>query len=491
MGKYVKRGLSIIIIVIFTVLFLVYLTNLTQRKSSDYKYRPFFEEKEKFDVFFMGSSHVTYGIYPMELWNEQGITSYNWGGYGSTIPLSYWVMMNVLNYKQPKLIVIDCYLVSANKKTGLQYDNMHQSLDAFPFSKTKYQALQDLWIGNDEVTDKQKWDFLWDFSVYHGRWEGLEKDDFVQESTVEKGAEFRINVCPDPTKDEKYSAEKMKFSEEVPGVIYFRKMIEECQSRGIEVLLIYIPFPADESTHMEANAIEDIAEEYHINYVNFLDMDIVNYKTDCNDVSHLNISGARKITTYLGKYIKEHYEIEDKRGEDAYASWEEDYKAYTEYKTSNIKEQTLLEKYLLLCRDKNVSICLSVKEDSDIYRNKTLLHLIHNLSFKDTLPKLQNAIDSGAEYGLILDNKKGMTWEWIGDETGEANTFFGNVKYSMDALDRRKLFLLENGEDMIPFHTDEKVKPDLQIAVIDNRTGEIIDSSCFIVSNTSERWIEE
>ena len=79
------------------------------------------------------------------------------------------------------------------------------------------------------------------------------------------------------------------------GEAYLRRMIESCRKRGIDVLLTYLPFPASDLCMKEARRVYDIAEEYGIPYVNFLDEDeVISYEYDLHDnYSHLNVSGAR------------------------------------------------------------------------------------------------------------------------------------------------------------------------------------------------------
>ena len=42
----------------------------------------------------------------------------------------------------------------------------------------------------------------------------------------------------------------------------------------------------------------------------------INYETDFRDESHLNYSGAKKATSYMGQYLMENYDLPDKRGTD-------------------------------------------------------------------------------------------------------------------------------------------------------------------------------
>ena len=80
------------------------------------------------------------------------------------------------------------------------------------------------------------------------------------------------------------------------------------------------------------NAVYAIAEEYGVPYLNllhYLDDISFNYDTDLRDPAHCNRSGAEKITAYLGAYIKENYQIPDRREDPTYApAWDAAYEAY-------------------------------------------------------------------------------------------------------------------------------------------------------------------
>lgn len=47
------------------------------------------------------------------------------------------------------------------------------------------------------------------------------------------------------------------------------------------------------------------------------------YATDLADHAHVNTAGAQKISTDLAAYLAEHYGMPDKRGDAAYAAWDE------------------------------------------------------------------------------------------------------------------------------------------------------------------------
>ena len=141
--KVAARIIGCLLTICLTIGLLASVTDLTERKASDSKYADFFQDRD-YDVLFMGTSHVINGVFPMELWNEYGITSYNFGGHSNQIPTTYWVMENALDYVTPKVIVIDCLTLSSEHKCAEEFSFLHLSMDAFPLSLTKIRAIWDL-----------------------------------------------------------------------------------------------------------------------------------------------------------------------------------------------------------------------------------------------------------------------------------------------------------------------------------------------------------
>ena len=67
MADKLKKILSSIMVVLLLMMCLYPCRRILERKSSRFKYDPFFSRAKDIDVLFMGSSHVINGIYPMEL----------------------------------------------------------------------------------------------------------------------------------------------------------------------------------------------------------------------------------------------------------------------------------------------------------------------------------------------------------------------------------------------------------------------------------------
>ena len=419
--KKAMRAAGCIITVILTIGLLMWTSNLTERKDSSNKYSDFFKDRD-YDVLFMGTSHVINSVFPMELWKEYGITSYNCGGTSNYLPTTYWVLQNALDYVTPKVVVIDCLRLAMDEKCPY-LARAHYSLDAFPLSMTKINAIRDLMDdpGGNTALEAEKasniaqsptLELLENFTLYHSRWNELREDDFSPASSREKGAETRIDVVQGSLEriDPSLSAEPGH-----TGEVYLRRMIESCRERGIEVMLTYFPFPASEEAQMEANRAYAVAEEYGIPYVNFLEYDdIIDYRTDLYDsYSHVNASGARKITSWIGEYLMRQYDLPDRRNDPAYSYWDEDYREYEVLKNDYLNSENDVVNYLMLLARDDIDIMIFI-QNQDIFRNKQVLLQLENLGV-DT-----SELDKNTDY--ILISGKGKEAVVLSDFTVDGKT---------------------------------------------------------------------
>lgn len=395
--KKTKRFISAIIVVILTILILTYFTNITERKYSVQKYHDFFEDDQDYDVLFLGSSHVIDGISPMKIWNDYGITSYNLGGHSNTIPTSYWILMNALDYTTPKVVVIDGYLLgSPYKISGDNYSSAHNSFDAFPLSMTKVKGIYDLMedpsieagLTDGSITESEKRapiGLLWDFSVYHTRWTELTEDDFDFQINKNKGAEDRVAVCGIGIGEDDSVAELQGTSVE-----YLDKIVEVCNSKGIKVLLVYLP--ARNGYQPEGKWLMQYAEKNNLSCIDFFETDCINTSIDYSDQSgHLNPSGANKVSDYIAEYLAENYGLVSHKDDSNYDSWKTDFEEYGQYKTDLLISQTNLSCYLMLLNES----LFECKVTCDETFSSQYSELLNNIS---TLGECQKSIKNDFEY---------------------------------------------------------------------------------------------
>ncbi len=166
MQKDKIRVISAVLFTIILLLFALYfLFSVMEDKKSRDRYQEFYNQEEDFDVLFLGTSHVFCGISPMDMWEQNGIVSYNLATSGCRIASSYWILKNALDYTNPKVVVLDCaYLLEDKAHKNIGY--VHGIFDAMPFNKHKVEAIKDL-LGSGERA-KQIF-FLFLFIIIDGK----------------------------------------------------------------------------------------------------------------------------------------------------------------------------------------------------------------------------------------------------------------------------------------------------------------------------------
>ena len=95
------------------------------------------------------------------------------------------------------------------------------------------------------------------------------------------------------------------------NIKYLDKIYELCQKKGAKLILVKAPLPCYDRVIEETNTVSDWAEEHDIELINYMRLQDVlelNFYTDSLDGgTHLNESGAGKVSKHLAAYLKENY----------------------------------------------------------------------------------------------------------------------------------------------------------------------------------------
>ncbi|MBD5133220.1 MAG: hypothetical protein HDT38_01920 [Clostridiales bacterium] len=342
--KTVKRLISTVCFLLILVVLLNGLTFITRDKSESNHILSYYDEEENsLDVVFVGSSHTMCSVYPMELYHEYGITSYDCASSDLALPQVYYLVVEALKTQKPKILVLDISGVAwQNVKSGPP-EFAHIQLDNMKWSLNKMTAINDLFENPGD-----RLEYYFPLLKFHTRWKELilkfytrwkelsPKDfkspkDFERTTDVSKGAYISEVVLenPEPVEimPEDYVGQISEYAE-----AYLRKALDYCCSQNVQVLLLNPPSLEDETDQRKYNAVYAIAEEYGFPYLNLMHHwdDIgFDYTTDFRDTGHCNRSGAEKVTAYMGKFLKENYELPDRREDSTYATiWNDAYNQY-------------------------------------------------------------------------------------------------------------------------------------------------------------------
>ena len=97
-----------------------------------------------------------------------------------------------------------------------------------------------------------------------------------------------------------------------------------CKNKGIHLILYSAPAPVCYKI-TDHNAISKLAKEYGLEYIDAncdLDKIQIDWSKDTHDEGdHLNLSGTRKMTKYLGDYLAQNCDLTDHRGDPEYQQW--------------------------------------------------------------------------------------------------------------------------------------------------------------------------
>ena len=310
-------------LLVFSVLFR-YVYEVTRLKDGSYEFMGgFYKEPENtLDVVFVGSSHMYRGISPMHLWESEGIASYVTASPSQTIPTSYYVIKEVLDRQEPKVIIWDVY-GSYYRSCTPNTARIHPITDVIPwYNMNRVRMFLEYLIPNSSY---EKWkELAFPFLIYHNRWDDLGKEDFYHGACITKGGTVTFETVPgrEPPEYDSTSCPQSLFLE------YLEKVIALCQKKGVELILCAIPMADYEKYAFQRGRMRYFMEYGEKLGAKVLDLQTmteetgIDFTTDFMNVTHLNINGSYKMTEFFGRYLKEQYMLPDHRGEARYKQWD-------------------------------------------------------------------------------------------------------------------------------------------------------------------------
>lgn len=265
------------------------------------------ERDHSLDVIAIGNSDIYAAYTPMQLWKDYGLASYVCGEPGQRVYEAYYLLKSILERQSPKVVVYETDEIFQNGSPAKEREKV-----IFAGLADKFPVFQ-----------------------YHNRWKMLKLEDFTGKvkytfDNFWKG--FRYTDRVDAYFGKPYMRKRKKNTKLDPiPKYYLDKMVGLCREKGVELLFVEVP-SANSWNYKRHNTVAQYARE---NKIPFLDLNKpgreykVDWAFDTRDKGdHMNYNGARKVTAYLGKYLKENYNLPDRRKESAYADWNVDLRKY-------------------------------------------------------------------------------------------------------------------------------------------------------------------
>lgn len=326
-----KRLLQITRIAAFlaaAALLFSYVNQVFRAKDSE-ELSPYYYDygKNTFDVLFAGSSMSKNAIQPVQLWEKYGIAAYNLSCGNQSLACSYYILQDALERETPSLVVLDTtYAEESGPVRSKTF--IHYLTDEMPFTdRCRWQMIRDL------LPEEERMEYYFPFYSYHNRWKELSASDFdtgtYQRYTLGSVTSSRTMSLSVPLFQRTDSdAQLSDVSRD-----YLEKIAQLCAENDVPLLLYCCPVAADNGGDVSEGdfnnrraimqQVASFASENGIPFLNFLEDDSMlgidpynNYK----DGVHLNMWGAQKLTSWLGNYIREHYDIPDRSDDGDYSA---------------------------------------------------------------------------------------------------------------------------------------------------------------------------
>lgn len=310
------------------------------------------EEKDSLDFVFVGSSQMFTSVVPAVLWQEYGITSYDFGANEQPMYLSYYYIREALKYQKPKAIVLE---VSYCKGETYATEGVHHiNLDDLRMGPTKIEAVFDV------IPAGERLPYIFELAKYHDTWSKPEKAALqyigADKHNPYKGYTPSTEGFSDGGVFREELAE-IKETKPLPefSLNYMKKIIELAKAEGVD--LLFLKTPNDHAENQPYyNAVGELAAEHDIPYLNL--------NAEMAGQLHNHVYHAETITKRIGEWLTSLYETEDKRENPQYARWHEDAKYFYRYKELlELNDTAEFDDYIAKLTGKDYLVCLAVNDD--------------------------------------------------------------------------------------------------------------------------------
>ncbi len=256
------------------------------------------ERKDSIDAVFLGDSEASTTFSPLQIWEEQGFTSYTCATNGQKLCYTRTLLQQALREQCPRVVVLETNAIYTSLTPS---DALAQAAsDALPVFQ------------------------------YHDRWKSLRLDDVTRPITCTWTDDFKGSYANGQV-NAANAARHMAPTDNVATIpslnaLYLQDIAHYCESHGAKLILVSTPSTVNwnQARH---NGIAKFAEEQGVTY---LDLNVapikldIDWNVDTRDKGdHLNVHGAAKVSSFIGSYLKEVFTLSDHRKDTDYAAWNE------------------------------------------------------------------------------------------------------------------------------------------------------------------------
>ena len=320
-------------------LFFTYLFRPTFSYSRLNILRYYAEERNTVDVVLIGASSFYRFFNPVQAYEMSGITSYDYAVAGMQGCNYITGIRDVMRTQKPKLLLIDARRFTETRVESATPDKSRFYFDALDIGLNR---MRGIWHFSREydVPIDETLELAFDISLYHNNTEALSDplrwklaDNRVDADSRKKNTKgFLPGSSVKQVALPSFSGEGEEPLTERQERVY-REVCAYLAGLDTEAVMMVCAYSVTDDAERQFRAMKRIAEEYGIGFLDtneFHEEIGYNYDTDFYNRRHTNLLGAEKFTAFLTKYLTEHYDLPDHRGDARYSSWDDAILAFHE-----------------------------------------------------------------------------------------------------------------------------------------------------------------
>lgn len=412
------------------------------------------------DVLAIGSSQVVRGFSALELYKNYGISAYGIGTGQQSIQNSYAWIKESTKTQNEKVICLEIKMLFEDTPE----EQNRKGVDNMKFSLNK---LENMIVDAKEAKSYESFiSYLFPITRFHSRWKEIGTENFTEPLKAVNYRGYTLENEVSGNLDYMHLEDNIPYDAAIDEERYkcINNIIKYCKEKDIGLIFVkMLDMDWDIERH---NAIQTIAEENDIKFFDFNMKDLMEdadllYAGDTSRNNHLNITGAEKTTNYLGKYIKENYEIEDKRENKEYEYLDEQLEQYNnDVQNAKIVNIFDINEYIKALNKENFTVVIT-KNKLDNTLSEKYVKVINALGID--IDKINKS-----NYYVIIENGK-IIAEQGSDENIHIGTMIDTVRPLV--INTENASMIFEGTEVSNFHKG------LDIFVYNNKSNNPVESS--------------
>lgn len=315
MKQGIKRVLSCLItlgLIVFIIAELSPLFRPEDTADCQEKTRFFYSlPKNSVEVMIYGSSHAFRGVSTEELYAKYGIGAYNYAWNWQRIDTTRLFIEDSLAYQRPKVALIDTFHVYTVNR------NADPTAEIFTSKYLRNKPAVKEYLKNSFGSNYKSYiGYYLPLLVFHENWNVLSKgnfdDAYIGDYQKRNMGYCRTDGITPLERSDIYCGEQSGLTADAKEEL--DKIVSICKANGIRIVFFTTPYYGN-------NAYHDLMKEYseandciYVDFFEVFDEAGFDVDKDFSDRGHMNVYGAEKVSDYLGKVLKENFDLTDMRG---------------------------------------------------------------------------------------------------------------------------------------------------------------------------------